>query len=164
MLRKSNLDVTIFRPTMMYGKGSKEFGTFVNVIKYCPVVPLVGSGKNIIQPIYIGDAIDVIIASIDNGTCVGRTYDLAGATPISFDDFVKLICQTLKLRRRFIIHLPASVFLFGSKWLGKVVTHVPITVDQVMSFIQDTKVDLRPLEKDFNFFPCTLEDGLSLVL
>lgn len=164
LLKQSGADFTIFRPTMIYGKGSKEFDLFVQVIKYSPIVPILGSGKNVIQPVFVEDAIEIIIASISNAVAVGQTYDLAGPAPISFDDFVEMIGQILALRRRTIIHLPAAPFLSMSKLLGKFFSHVPITVDQVLAFTQNTEVDLNPIRQDFNYSPRTLSEGLALVL
>ncbi|MBZ0252548.1 MAG: NAD(P)H-binding protein, partial [Candidatus Methylomirabilis sp.] len=45
VLLASGLDVTVFRPTMIVGPGSKEWATFVRVIRRLPVVPIVGTGK-----------------------------------------------------------------------------------------------------------------------
>jgi nucleoside-diphosphate-sugar epimerase len=41
LVRDSRIAHTILRPTMIYGRGSKEFETFVRVIQLSPVVPLI---------------------------------------------------------------------------------------------------------------------------
>jgi nucleoside-diphosphate-sugar epimerase len=164
LVKESGLVFTILRPTMIYGRGSKEFGTFVRVIQRSRVVPLIGPGRNLVQPVLIDDAVGAMLALMHAPVASGRTYDLAGATPISFDDFVRLVCATLGLRRRILLHLPVGPMLVSARALGWVATHVPLTVDQVLAFVQDTVVDLEPLRRDIGFAPRTLAEGLALVL
>jgi nucleoside-diphosphate-sugar epimerase len=117
----------------------------------------------VIQPIYIGDAVHVLLDVVDSAAAVGQTYDLAGGTSLSFDALVGLVARKLGLRRRVLLHLPALPVLFAARLLGRALTHVPVTVDQVMAFLQDTRVDLGPLKRDLGFAPRELEEGLSLV-
>jgi nucleoside-diphosphate-sugar epimerase len=164
LVKESGLDYTILRPTMIYGRGSKEFEIFVNTVRWSPVVPLIGSGRNVIQPVHVDDAVGVILGVADSPAARGQTYDVAGATPISFDAFVRLVQRTLRLGPRLILHLPVAPMLAATRVLGRLATHVPLTVDQVMAFIQDTEVDLQPLARDLGFTPRTLEQGLPQVL
>jgi nucleoside-diphosphate-sugar epimerase len=164
IVRESGLEFTILRPTMIYGAGSKEFATFVNVIRFSPIVPLIGSGRNVIQPVFVGDAVGAILDVLARTACVGRTYDLAGGTRVSFNAFVLLVRRTLGLGPRVVLHVPAPPMIAAARWLGRFAVHVPLTVDQVMAFIQDTQVDLMPLTRDIGFAPRGLEEGLRLAL
>jgi nucleoside-diphosphate-sugar epimerase len=164
IVRDSGLAFTILRPTMVYGRGSQEFEAFVRVIRLSPVVPLIGTGRNLVQPVFIGDAVRVLLDLVDADVTVGRTYDLAGGTSLSFDDLVGLVARTLGLRRRLLLHIPHRPVLLAARLLGALFTHVPLTVDQVLAFVQDTVVDLGPLRSDLGLTPLTLEEGLPLVL
>ncbi len=164
LVKDSGLEWTILRPTMVYGSGSQEFETFVRVIRRSPVVPLIGSGRHVVQPVYVGDAVRVLTDVVETPATIARTYDLAGATSVSFDDLVQLVAHTLGLKRRLLLHVPAPPVLLAARLLGHVLTHVPLTVDQVLAFLQDTRVDLAPLRRDLGFVPLTLTAGLPLVL
>lgn len=164
LVREAGLDATILRPTMIYGRGSKEFETFVRVVRHSPVVPLIGDGRNVIQPVFVADAVRVLCDVVTAASTVGRTYDLAGPEPVSFDDFVQEVARAQGRRRRTIVHLPPTPFLVVARLLGRLATHVPLTVDQVMAFLQNTRVDLGPLQRDLGFAPLPLEAGLSRVL
>jgi NADH dehydrogenase len=163
LVRNSGLEHTILRPTMIYGRGSKEFDTFAGIIRWSPVVPLIGSGLNLIQPVYLGDAVNVLLSALHEPICAGKTYDLAGQTPISFDDMVHRVASALGRRRRLLLHIPAPPLLWAARLLGQLVTHVPLTVDQVMAFLQNTSVDLEPLRRDLGFVPRPLDAGLRAV-
>ncbi len=164
LVRQSGLRFTILRPTMIYGRGSKEFDTFVGAIRWSPVVPLIGAGRSVVQPVYLGDAVAAILEVIGNPKTAGKTYDLAGATSVSIAGLVRLVCQTLGLRRRIILPVPVAPALLAARVLGRLMRHVPITVDQVMAFTQATVVDIEPLREDIGFAPKDLAEGLALAL
>jgi len=54
--------------------------------------------------------------------------------------------------------------MLGARVLGKLMAHPPITVDQVMAFLQDTEVDIHPAQKELGFSPRPLADGLREAL
>jgi NADH dehydrogenase len=163
-VRASKVPFTILRPTMIYGRGSREWDTFVNAIRWSPIVPIIGTGRNVVQPVYVGDAVEAILRAATADEAFGQTYDLAGATSISFDDLVERVRRTKGLGPRLVVHVPVAPMLLAARLLGRLATHVPLTVDQVMSFIQDTEVDLGPLARDLGIHPRSLEEGLRLVL
>jgi nucleoside-diphosphate-sugar epimerase len=164
LVRDSGLRFTILRPTMIYGRGSKEFDTFVRAIRLSPIVPLVESGRAQIQPVYLGDAVSALLEALHSPKADGRTYDLAGATSVSIAGLVRLVCQALGLRRRLILPVPVAPAVAAARALGRLMRHVPITVDQVLAFTQDTVVDLEPIRADLGFSPRSLADGLPLAL
>jgi NADH dehydrogenase len=164
LVRGAGLPFVILRPTMIYGPGSQEFETFVRVIRHSPVVPLIGSGRNRVQPVFVGDAVGVLLDLAESDVVLGRTYDLAGASSVTFDALVRLVASTLGVRRRLLLHVPSPPVLAAARLLGALFTHVPLTVDQVLAFVQDTAVDLEPLRRDLGFVPLTLEEGLPRVL
>jgi NADH dehydrogenase len=163
-VRASGLPFTIVRPTMIYGRGSKEFDTFARVVRLSPVVPIIGNGRHVIQPVFVEDAVSVLTRLALEAPARGRTYDLAGPAPVTFDDFVRLVAQASGSGRRAIVHLPAAPLLLAARVLGRIATHVPLTVDQVLAFLQDTRVDLEPLRSDLGFVPRPLGQGLPLAL
>ncbi len=160
--KKSKLNFTILRPTMIYGKGSKEFMTFVNVIRVLPVVPIIGNGKNMLQPVAVDDVINLLLSLVENKRSFRKIYDIAGPKPVTVDELVYAVASTFGLKRS-ILHLPIKPFLTGARLLGKIINKVPITVDQVMAFIQDTKVNIQNAERDFDFFPKPVNEGLKKI-
>lgn len=164
LVRQSGLDFTILRPTMIYGRASKEFDLFVRAIRWSPVVPLVASGRHHVQPVFLGDAVAAILDVLGSPRCVGKTYDLAGPTSVSIRGLVRLVCRVLGLRPRLILPVPVAPALVAARLLGALMRHVPITVDQVLAFAQDTVVDTEPLRDDVGFAPKCLEEGLALAL
>ena len=163
LFEASSLEVTILRPTMIYGPGSKEFATFANAVRRFPVVPLIGPGTYHIQPSFVGDAIPAILAAFERPAAVGKTYDIAGPESVTFNDFTQKVADALGRRAR-VLHLPSSICLLAARGMGAVLKHPPITVDQVMAFLQDTEADIAPARNELGFLPRGLEEGLRLAL
>jgi nucleoside-diphosphate-sugar epimerase len=164
LVRDSGLFFTILRPTMIYGRGSKEFDLFVRAVRWSPVLPLVAGGRHLVQPVYLGDAVAAILAVAGCTRSAGKTYDLAGPTPVSIAELAQRVARVLGRRRRIVLPVPLGLALAAARGLGSLMSHVPVTVDQVMAFAQDTSVDLGPLREDIGFAPRALAEGLQLAL
>ena len=159
----ADLEVTVFRPTMIYGAESREWRTFVGAVRRLPLVPVIGHGRHTVRPVALPDVLQAVVKALARPIAIGRTYDLAGPTSISFNDLVQLVARVLGLRRR-IIHLPVGLSRFGARLMGKAMKHPPVTVDQVLAFAQDTCADIDPARRDLDFTPRTIESGLAQLL
>ena len=154
------LDVTHLRPTMIYGHGSAEFDLFAGLVRRLPRVPIPGDGSARLRPVHVDDAVELLIAALDEPRAVGRTYDVAGPETLPFDDFVAAVGRAQGRRRR-ALHVPAGLALAGARGLGRIMDHPPINVDQVMAFLQDTEVDIEPASRDLGWSPRPVQEGLS---
>ena len=163
LFEASSLEVTVLRPTMIYGSGSKEFATFVNAVRRLPLVPLIGPGIYHIQPSFVGDAVPAILAAFERPAAVSKFYDIAGPESVTLNDFTQKVADALGRRAR-VLHLPSSICLLAARGMGAVLKHPPITVDQVMAFLQDTEADIAPARNELGFLPRGLEEGLRLAL
>ncbi len=157
---REGLEVTHLRPSMIYGHGSAEFDLFAKVVHKAPRVPIPGDGSARIRPVYVLDAVALIIAALDRDAAVGQTYDVSGPEQISFDQFIELLGEAQGRRAR-PLHIPAPLALTGARILGRIQKHPFINVDQVMAFLQDTVVDIEPARRDLAFDPRPLEEGLA---
>ena len=155
-----DLQVTHLRPTMIYGHGSKEFDLFAQVVARAPRVPIPGRGKALMRPVYVQDAIALVLEVLDREVTHGRTYDVAGPQPLSFDEFIHHLGRAQGVERR-ALHVPAVLAIAGARLLGRMQRHPFINVDQVMAFLQDTEVDIQPARRDLDWNPRPLAEGLA---
>ena len=51
----SGLEYTIFRPSFVFGRDGGALPTFIKQVRYSPVVTVIGSGTQRIQPIWVDD-------------------------------------------------------------------------------------------------------------
>jgi nucleoside-diphosphate-sugar epimerase/predicted dehydrogenase len=160
MLLASGLDVTILRPTIVYGPGAKGiFAQMVKLIEALPIVPIIGSGRYQTQPTYIEDVAQAAEAALKSPASIGQTYDLGGADRIEFREFIRRIAEARNLKKR-LVNVPIWMVMLGARLLGLVMKRPPITVDNVLGVIQETQIDLEPARHDLAYNPVGLEAGL----
>ena len=84
------LDVTVFRPSVIFGPGDSFITLFANILKKAPFFPL-GYGRAKFQPIYAGDVAECFIRALEDPASFGRSYDLAGPKIYSLKQIVEYV-------------------------------------------------------------------------
>jgi NADH dehydrogenase len=74
---QGDLDVTIFRPSVIFGLNDAFLNMFAAVLRITPVFPL-GFGHARFQPVWAADVADAFVESLSDAATVGQTYDLVG--------------------------------------------------------------------------------------
>ncbi len=157
----SGLPVTILRPSLVYGPGSR--GVFVKLatlVRRLPVIPVIGPGTWHLRPVYLDDLIAVIVETLTRPDLGGRTYDVGGIERITYNSFLSAICSALgRPCRRF--HIPTALG-FALAWaLERVLPNPPLTMDNVYGSLLDVPCDLRALLRDFHPALTPLAIGLQ---
>jgi NADH dehydrogenase len=157
----SGLEVTILRPSLVYGPGSR--GVFVKLaglVRRLPVIPVVGPGTWHLRPLYLDDLVAVIVETLARPDVSGRTYDVGGTERITYNEFLQAICAALGRPCRRV-HIPL-VFGFALAWLlERMLANPPLTVDNVYGSLLDVPCDLRALLRDFHPTLTPLTVGLQ---
>ena len=160
----SRLEVTTLLPSVVYGEERDGvFGTVLKFIQKLPVVPVLGDGRWISAPLYIGDLSDTIGACLETDITKGKRYDLGGPDLISFNEFIDRISTALGLRRPKL-HIPFSVALAMAEIATRILPHCPITVSNVLGSNQTVPIDIEPARRDFGFAPMDFNTGLAKCL
>lgn len=74
---QGELDVTVFRPSVIFGLGDSFLSMFAKVLKKMPFFPL-GFGHARFQPVWAADVADAFVDSLADVNTYGQAYDLAG--------------------------------------------------------------------------------------
>ena len=69
---------TILRPSVVFGPEDQFFNRFAAIATISPVLPLIGGGETLFQPVYVGDIAEAVVRIIDDSSTAGRTYELGG--------------------------------------------------------------------------------------
>lgn len=163
-LLKKNKNLTILRPTMIYG--NKRDINISRLIKYLDkfkIFPIFGNGKNLLQPVYVDDLSKSYFNVIKNKNITfNKSYNLAGKNSIEYLKILKIIESALK-KKIIFIRLPINISVILVKILnilffGK----FPINSSQVRRQGEDKIFSFDEATKDFNFNPIKIEEGLKL--
>ena len=105
----SGLEVTILRPSLVYGPGSR--GVFVKLaqlVRWLPVIPVVGPGTWNLRPVYLDDLVALIVETLARPDVSGRTYDVGGPERVTYNGFLEAICAALRRPCR-CFHIPLAI-------------------------------------------------------
>ena len=152
-------DFVILRPTIIYGKSDRYIGRLIKIIKTYPIVPILGNGKNKLQPIYLEDLIKIIEVCINSD--IKGIFLVAGNSIITYDELTDLIIKKLGLIRRKI-YIPVWLikpFAYLSQNLSK---NPRITTVQLDNLKIDQVYDIEYMKKIFNIKLKDIEEGLDL--
>jgi NADH dehydrogenase len=122
---------TILRPSIVVGPEDGFFNRFGGL----PIVPLIGGGKTLFQPISVSDVADAVMAAVSNSAAQGQTYELAGPKTYSFKELMDLM-QSITYSKAPQVHVPWGVAeLIGL--VGTLAPVPPLTRDQVVLLRND---------------------------
>jgi uncharacterized protein YbjT (DUF2867 family) len=96
---------TLVRPGLVYGPGDHFFGRFAAMARTSPVLPVIGGGRTLFQPIHVEDAVRAIEALLDRAETAGMTPALAGTETFTFRELLRRMLGVLG-RHRPILPLP----------------------------------------------------------
>lgn len=74
---QGELDVTVFRPSVIFGLGDSFLSMFAKLLKKLPFFPL-GFGHARFQPVWAADVADAFVDSLGNAATHGQAYELVG--------------------------------------------------------------------------------------
>ena len=116
--QSKKINVTIIRPSIIFGRGDSFINLFAKLIKFLPVILLAKPNAKF-QPIYVENVASAFVEAIDNPITYGKSYDLAGPTAYTFREIIQYVAKVLN-KKRLVIGLNdvlsyCQAFLF-SMW------------------------------------------------
>ena len=107
VLAAQDLDVSVFRPSVIFGPEDNFLNMFVRLAKLSPVLPL-PSPRARFQPVYVRDVARVMIDALPESKSFGQAFDLCGPKVYTMRVLVETVCR-LTGRRRLVLGLPDSL-------------------------------------------------------
>lgn len=128
MLRGSGLEHVIFRPSFVFARDGGILPTFRKLARLTPVTPIIGSGRQRIQPIWIEDVAGYFAHAVDKADAANRTFELGGPDVVSWNEFWERLKRTLG-QRRPSIHVPTRVMRANALLTERLPGNIPLTRD-----------------------------------
>ena len=161
MLKESGLDWTIIQPSVLFGKNAPFIKGLVDLIRTSPVVPLIGGGKIMFQPIYVEDVVTVIIKVLEDPvSTANKTYTIGGPAYYSFTQIIDALLQATH-KQRIKVPAPTSLVGIGAAVMEAVLPKPPLTKAAMALFTFDNTTDLHSVERDFGFTPLSFTTYLK---
>ena len=131
-LQASALDWVIFKPSVVYGPNAKSMA-FFKAMACLPVVPLIGEGQQLLQPVYIDDLVNAIVKGIDTTIPGKQVIPAVGPKSICFIDLLTSLRHWFGKSKMPVIKIPAKLFrqlAITGRWIGEPVIN-PESVDML---------------------------------
>jgi uncharacterized protein YbjT (DUF2867 family) len=103
VMAADDLDVTVFRPSVVFGPEDSFLNRFAMFARLMPVIA-VPCPEARFQPVYVGDVARALLRSLDDPQTHGMAYELCGPREYKLKELVALVCA-MTGRRRAIVGL-----------------------------------------------------------
>jgi uncharacterized protein YbjT (DUF2867 family) len=127
-LRELGVNYTIVRPTLVFGKEDILVNNIAWTIRKFPIVPIFGSGKYKVQPVFVEDLAKLAVEA--SGSEGSATIDAIGPETFTYEAFVKLIARELNRNVAFVHTSPNAGIMLG-KLIGLFAKDVILTKDEL---------------------------------
>lgn len=159
LVRESGLEATIFRPSVIFGKGSALVLQLRDLVARWPMVPVIGDGMSLTQPVWVEDVASCFVGALDSGDTVGQTYELGGPETLGFEQLLDLVAESEGLETSKV-HLPIWLLKPATAVLSRLSSRFPLTADQLAMLTEDNVCDIEPMRQTFGVEPARLGEHL----
>lgn len=143
MLMDSGLDWTIIRPSVLFGKGAPFIKGLIDLIHSAPVLPLIGGGKTMFQPIYVEDVVTVILKVLAEPERTNKKiYTIGGPEYYSFEQVFNELQKALHTNRPKV-YAPTPLVGIGAAMMEAVLPKPPLTKAAMSLFSFDNITDIN---------------------
>jgi len=141
---------TILRPTIIYAEGRDgNISRLAGLIRRFGVLPLMGTGAGLRQPVHAEDLAIGAIAAAASDAAIGKTYAMPGGETISYREMVGRIFDALGKPRR-IISAPPFVWRLAFALAKPLFPNANAAMGARMAM--DQVFDAAPAVRDFGLY------------
>lgn len=102
------LQVTSFRPSVIFGPDDSFFNRFAGLLKLIPLAFPLACPNARFAPVYVGDVVNRFVQALDDKNSINQRYNLCGPKEYSLIELLKYVTRQLEIKRT-IIGLPDSI-------------------------------------------------------
>jgi NADH dehydrogenase len=153
---------TILRPGNVYGPGDEVMSRLLTMVRTLPVVPVIGSGDEKFQPIWVDDIVAAISESVRRTDLHGRTLELAGEERTSINEILDRLTE-ITGRSPARIPIPSFIANVGITMASMIGAKLPISESQVTMLSEGNFIKTpgtNALTSVFHIKPTPLDSGL----
>jgi uncharacterized protein YbjT (DUF2867 family) len=128
LVRGSGLPYVIFRPSFIFAADGGILPTFAKLARLTPVTPIIGSGRQRIQPIWAEDVAAYFAEGVLRRDVTGRLFELGGPDAVTWNEFWARLKRVRGMRRPSI-HVPVGLMRMNALVTERLPGNIPLTRD-----------------------------------
>jgi nucleoside-diphosphate-sugar epimerase len=147
--REHRVDWTILRPTLIYSEGQdRNITPLARLIDRFGVMPLVGGGMGLRQPLHAEDLAGGMIAAAEHAAACNNIYAVPGGETLPYREMIGRIFDALGKRRR-TVPVPAALWRAAFPLIRPLFPDANVAMG--LRMMQDMAFDSTPAVKDFGW-------------
>lgn len=155
-LKYAGLDLTLLRPSVIFGADDRFMNLFARLQGLLPVVPLAGAEARF-QPVWVEDVAAAIVRCLDDDRTIGQVFECAGPTVYTLADLVRLAGRWSGHERR-ILPLPDALARLQARLMSLAPGEPLMSVDNLDSMrVPNVASGALPGLSELGITPATLE-------
>jgi uncharacterized protein YbjT (DUF2867 family) len=153
VMHSYQLQVTVFRPSVIFGRGDNFLNMFATLVKVLPVIALAKPNARF-QPIWVEDVAKAFVASLENTDTYGKVYELGGPRIYTLKQMIQFVAFVLG-KKRLVIGLNDKLSYYQARALELLPVKL-VTRDNIDSMQVDS-VTMGDFPRVFGFKPSSME-------
>jgi uncharacterized protein YbjT (DUF2867 family) len=162
-VRATPIPWTIFRPSIIYGRGDQFVSLLGHMVQRYPIVPVIGSGLQRLQPVPLEHVAAGFARAVALESAVKHAYDVVGPDPVTLLRLLDLIGEASGRARVRKMHVPLGLMRPMARLFHRL-PGFPLTPDQLVMLEEDNVADPQPFLTTFGISPVPLAAGLRAML
>lgn len=164
-VRNGGRPYVILRPSLIFGRvvgrrDSKLIARYIDLIRTRSSVPLIGGGRNKLQPVFISDLVTALTHSVTNDDFNGQILEIGGADVFTMREIVETLMRTLNIQKKISSLPPPLAGLVAIACETFQQDRPTLSSDQVRLAQVDNICISNALISKFGVTPVSLRDGL----
>ncbi len=133
---RNGLEVTSFRPSVIFGHNDSFFNRFAGLLKLMPGFFPLACAQSRFAPVYVGDVCQAFVYALQNSHSIDKRYSLCGPEVYTLKQLVEYTARSLALKRK-VIGLPDFLSRLQARMLG-LLPGKPFSMDNYRSLQTDS--------------------------
>lgn len=153
---------TVVRPTLVYEVGGgQEFILFWENLKRLPVVPFIGRGRALKNPVHVDDLMSGLVAIAGNPKTYNQDYNLCGGEEITIKQLAQLMLRHSG-QKKWFIPVPVVLCQAMALLLRLLQKNPALTLSAIAGITQDANLNSSTARRDLDYRPIGVHHGLEL--
>lgn len=161
-IQNSGIPYSIFRPSWVYGPEDQALNRFVGFARRLPFLPVIGSGEQRLQPVFVNDVAWAIAASLEQENARHKTFEIGGPEVMTMNSLLQILLEVMG-KRRPLLHVPVSLVKLVAFFL-QFLPNPPLSPQAIDFATGDALTDNRMLLETFNIRLTPFRDGIASYL
>lgn len=129
---------TILRPSVVFGPNDRFFNRLADIAAKAPFMPVAGSGKARVQPVFVGDVAAAAAAVLRRPETAKTVFELGGPRIYTYRELAALVLHVIG-RDKPVIGIPAGLMKLAG-FFAEFLPVPPLTRDQIDLMTTDNVV------------------------